>query len=52
MTLVTIKWLEHTTFSFQLETGEVISADPWIAGKGVPNCHGLNKGGLGVTYHW
>jgi len=31
--MVTITWLGHTTFSFQLETGEVILVDPWIVGN-------------------
>ena len=31
--MVTITWLGHTSFSFQLETGEVILADPWIEGN-------------------
>jgi len=31
--MVTITWLGHTSFSFQLETGEVILVDPWIEGN-------------------
>ena len=31
--MVTITWLGHTSFSFQLETGEVILVDPWIDGN-------------------
>ncbi|MBL8237968.1 MAG: metal-dependent hydrolase [Bryobacterales bacterium] len=31
--MVTITWLGHTSFSFQLEAGEVILIDPWIDGN-------------------
>ncbi len=31
--MVTITWLGHTSFSFRLETGEVILVDPWIEGN-------------------
>ncbi len=31
--MVKITWLGHTTFSFQLETGEVILIDPWVEGN-------------------
>lgn len=31
--MITITWLGHTSFSFQLETGEVILVDPWIEGN-------------------
>jgi L-ascorbate metabolism protein UlaG (beta-lactamase superfamily) len=31
--MVTITWLGHTSFSFTLETGEVILIDPWIEGN-------------------
>jgi L-ascorbate metabolism protein UlaG (beta-lactamase superfamily) len=31
--MVTITWLGHTSFSFQLESGEVILVDPWVDGN-------------------
>jgi L-ascorbate metabolism protein UlaG (beta-lactamase superfamily) len=31
--VVTITWLGHSSFSFELETGEVILVDPWIEGN-------------------
>lgn len=31
--MVTITWLGHTSFSLQLETGEVVLIDPWIEGN-------------------
>lgn len=38
-----ITWLGHSTFTFQLATGEVIITDPWLGNPKYPKGHSLER---------